>query len=137
LHIFYNSVKFIKNTLRYCGKIKGVILKKKIISIDFDGVLNTYDGHFDEEHIPPIREGAKEFLEELSKNYIIEIFTARNKKFVFLWLQNYNLLQFISEVTNVKNPFTSVFVDDRAINYQGNFLDTINKIKNFKTHWQI
>ena len=112
-------------------------MKKNIISIDFDGVLNTYDGHFDEKHIPPIREGAKEFLEELAKDYIIEIFTSRNKKFVFLWLQNYKLLQFISDVTNVKNPLTSIFIDDRAIGFKGNFSDMINKIKNFKTHWQI
>ena len=48
---------------------------KKLILIDLDGVLNTYNGNFDAEVISPMREGAYEFLEELSKNYKINIFT--------------------------------------------------------------
>ena len=60
---------------------------KKTISIDLDGVLNTYNGHFEEDKIPPIRDGAFEFLSEMSKNYKIEIFTTRNRKTTFLWLE--------------------------------------------------
>ena len=32
--------------------------------IDLDGVLNIYDGHFDEKNIPPISDGAYEFIED-------------------------------------------------------------------------
>ena len=109
---------------------------KKIISIDLDGVLNTYNGNFQEDVIPPLREGAKEFLAELSKDYRIEIFTTRNKKFAFLWLQKNQLLDFISDITNVKNPFTSIFVDDRAISFKGNFKETDKIIKNFQPFWK-
>lgn len=35
---------------------------KKTLLIDLDGVLNTYTGGFQPDFIPPIREGAKEFL---------------------------------------------------------------------------
>jgi hypothetical protein len=109
---------------------------KKIISIDLDGVLNTYDGYFDENFIPPMRDGAKEFLEELAKDYTIEIFTTRNKKLTFLWLQKNNLLEFITDVNNVKNPFSSLFIDDRAVSFKGNFSDTIDLVKTFQIHWQ-
>ena len=47
---------------------------KKTILIDLDGVLNTYTGEFKKEHIPPIKRGAKKFLEKLSKKFVIKIF---------------------------------------------------------------
>ncbi len=37
-------------------------MSKKTILIDLDGVLNEYVGNFDKEFIPPIKQGAKEFL---------------------------------------------------------------------------
>lgn len=109
---------------------------KKIISIDLDGVLNTYNGNFKEDFIPPMREGAKEFIAQLSKDYRIEIFTTRNKKIAFLWLQENNLLDFIFDITNVKNPLTSIFIDDRAIAFNGNFIETDKIIKNFQPFWK-
>ena len=51
---------------------------KKTILFDLDGVLNTYDGKYDEKYIPPIKDGAKELIKELSKKYKIIIFTSRN-----------------------------------------------------------
>ncbi len=109
---------------------------KKTISIDLDGVLNMYNGHFNENEIPEIRDGAKEFLKELSKDYNIEIFTTRNKKIAFLWLQKNEILEFIYDITNVKNPFTSVFIDDRAIKFEGNFSSLIKNIKTFCPYWK-
>ena len=41
---------------------------RKTILIDLDGVLNEYTGDFDKDYIPPIKDGAKEFLENLSEN---------------------------------------------------------------------
>ncbi|MBR1942399.1 hypothetical protein IJ843_01535 [bacterium] len=46
---------------------------KKTILIDLDGVLNTYNGKFDKDFIPPIKDGAKEFLQNLSENFDIKI----------------------------------------------------------------
>jgi len=42
-------------------------LFKKTILVDLDGVLNTYTGKFDENFIPPIKDGAFEFIK--NKNY--------------------------------------------------------------------
>ena len=54
-------------------------MHKKLIQIDLDGVLNNYCGNYDAEKIVDVKIGAKEFLEELSKEYNIEIFTVENK----------------------------------------------------------
>ena len=76
---------------------------KKIILIDLDGVLNTYTGKFDKDLIPPIKEGAKEFLENLSKDYIIKIFSTRNKLLTAKWLIKNNIDKFIEDITNTKD----------------------------------
>ena len=60
---------------------------KKSILIDLDGVLNTYTGDFDENYIPPIKEGAFEFLKKLSEKYDIKIFTSRKLSLVSEWVK--------------------------------------------------
>ena len=109
----------------------------KTMSVDLDGVLNIYNGIYEENKIAPIKEGAKEFLEELSKNYKVEIFTVRNSNLVIEWLNENNIAQYVSSITNVKNPYTSVFVDDRALTFNGNFYEVLEKIKVFKPYWKI
>ena len=109
---------------------------KKLILIDLDGVLNTYNGHFDENVISPMREGAYEFLEELSKNYKINIFTARNADTARKWLISNNLIDFVEEVTNIKSSFASIILDDRAINFNGDFKKSLEIIENFKPFWK-
>ena len=53
---------------------------KKTLMIDLDGVLNQYTGNYDKNYIPPIKEGAKEFLTSLQDEYEIKVFTTREKK---------------------------------------------------------
>ena len=56
--------------------------KRKLL-IDLDGVLNEYSGNYDENVIPAIKKGAKEFLEKcFEENYDIKIFTTRNRLLV-------------------------------------------------------
>lgn len=50
---------------------------KFTVCVAFDGVLNNYD-HYDENDLSTPRQGAKEFLETLSKNHKVVILTARN-----------------------------------------------------------
>ncbi len=59
---------------------------KKTILLDLDGVLNTYDGKYDKNYIPPIKEGAYELLKELSNGYKIVIFTTRNSLLASKWI---------------------------------------------------
>ena len=46
-------------------------MDKKVILLDLDGVLNTYNGNYDENYIPEMREGAAEFLKKLHARYKI------------------------------------------------------------------
>ena len=108
----------------------------KILLIDLDGVLNTYNGNFNKDIIPKPRDGVQEFLKELAKNYLIEIFTVRNKKLTCKWLQENNLDKYVYDITNVKNPYTSIIIDDRALRFNGNFEQTFLEIQNFVPYWK-
>lgn len=108
----------------------------KTLSIDLDGVLNTYCGNYNEFEISPPREGAYEFLQKLSQNYKLEIFTVREKNLVQKWLTENGLNEFIQNITNLKNPYASIIIDDRALKFNGDFNQTLEEIKEFKPHWE-
>ena len=74
---------------------------KKTILIDLDGVLNTYTGNFDKDFIPPIKEGAFDFLKNLSEEYQIKLFTTRNKILASKWVIDNNLADYIVDITNI------------------------------------
>ena len=108
----------------------------KIIAIDLDGVLNMYDGKYDENYIPLMRAGADKFLSDLTNEYDIEIFTVRNKELDEKWLKENNLFRYVKNITDKKNPRTTLFIDDRALNFNGDFSDVLCEIKNFVPHWK-
>ena len=107
----------------------------KTILFDLDGVLNTYDGNYDENYIPPIRTGAHECIKELSKDYKIVLFTTRNSLLASKWVIENKLEKFIDNVTNVKIP-AYIIIDDRCINFDGNYAKLTEKIKNFKVWYK-
>lgn len=90
-------------------------------------MLNEYTGFFDEEIIPPIKHGAKEFLKLLAEQYEIKLFTTRNRLLASKWLIDNDLDEFISDVTNVKEPCW-LYVDDRCLTFDGDFSLLIKKI---------
>ena len=108
----------------------------KIALVDLDGVLNDYTGKYNEQEIPKIKTGAKDFLEELTKYYNIEIFTVRNKIKTFEWLKENKIDHLIKEVSNVKNQFASLIIDDRALGFTGDFKSTLEKAIDFKPYWK-
>lgn len=108
---------------------------KKTILVDMDGVLNEYNGKFDELYIPQIRNGAKNFLKELSKKFIIKIFTSRNCDFTSKWVEDNNLSDLVTGVTNQKEP-AFLIIDDRCIQFNGNYNDMLDEIKNFKVWYK-
>lgn len=108
---------------------------KRTILIDLDGVLNNYTGTFEQDFIPPVKNGAKEFLQELSEEYIIKIFTTRNKIITAKWLINNDLDNFIYDITNIKEPCW-IYIDDRCINFNGNFTDLKSQINSFKPYYK-
>ena len=109
---------------------------KKTILIDLDGVLNDYVGNYDKDFIPPIKVGTKEFLEDLSENYQVKIFTTRDKNLASKWVSENCLSELIVGITNVKEPCW-VYVDDRCITFDGNFEGLIDKIDNFKPYYKM
>lgn len=109
--------------------------QKKTILIDLDGVLNEYDGNFDEKYIPPVRAGAKDFLKELSKDYKVVIFTTRAPLSSSKWAITNGLDKYIEDITNVKKP-SYLLIDDRCINFDGDFNQIKHKIKDFKVWYK-
>ena len=57
------------------------------ILIDLDGVLNEYGKEpYNENYIPEIKDGAKEFVRELSEFAELYLFTSRNLMLSTKWL---------------------------------------------------
>lgn len=118
-------------TFQYRGAIIITARFKKLLLIDLDGVLNTYDGKFDEKYIPEIKEGASKFLRTLCENYSIKIFTTRNRLLASKWLIANNLDKYIDDITNIKEP-AWLHIDDRCVKFDGDFDKTFNQIQNFE-----
>ena len=107
---------------------------KQTIAIDLDGVINNYSYYTKE--IPEPKKGAKEFIKELySLNYNLILYTNRNPKIATEWLIKNKLDKYFTEVTNIK-PMAYLYIDDRAVNFSGNYAETLKQIKNFKPYWQ-
>jgi hypothetical protein len=104
---------------------------KRTILIDLDGVLNEYKGKIDETFIPPIKSGAKEFLEKLSINFEIKLFTTRNKILASKWVIENSLEELIKDITNVKE-LSWLYIDDRCLKFEGDFSALLNNINSFK-----
>jgi len=109
---------------------------KKTILIDLDGVLNTYQGKFNPEDIPPIRAGAFEFIKDLyNEDFELKLFTTRNKILASKWLIKNNLDLYFTDVTSNKDVCW-LFIDDRCLQFNGDYSEMSEKIKNFKAWYK-
>lgn len=109
--------------------------KKKIL-VDLDGVLNEYEKeHYDENHIPVIKSGAKEFVKILSEIGELYLFTSRNLILSAKWLFENNIDKYFKDVTNVKLP-SYLYIDDRCVCFKGKYEQTLDEIRNFKVYWK-
>ncbi len=109
---------------------------RPIVCVDLDGVLNDYDGWKGADFFHPPRPGAREFLECLhTQGYRVVVFTVRWAPHVQEWLSRYGLAGLVSEVTDRKPP-AHVYVDDRAICFDGDFSSALDRIGRFKAHWE-
>ncbi len=106
------------------------------VCVDLDGVLNLYDGWRGADYFHPPRPGAEGFLRSLAaQNYRIIIFTIRWAAHVEDWLDQHGLRSYVDSVTNQK-PVAHVYLDDRAICFQGDFDQALRQIAGFKAHWE-
>jgi len=138
----------------------------RAVCLDFDGVLNTYEGWKGEGELFEPREGAREFIEALQKlGYEVVIHSTREPMRIVSWMidhgvadaveyngEVYTLGSFyedresyehitgrpasrIVRVTRTKPP-AIVYIDDRAIRFDGDYNRTINTLINFRAHWE-
>ena len=105
---------------------------RKTIMIDLDGVLDNYTTYTKE--IPSIRDGAKDFVKELSKNYELVLFTTRSSKQAAEWLKSNGIDKYFKDVTKVKSP-AFIYIDDRALKFNGDYNITLKDIENFDVYW--
>lgn len=116
------------------------------ITVDFDGVINSYEsGWCGANVIPdmPVPE-AINFLKEAVKHFEVNIFSSRShqpggidamKSFIRYWAKREShdeapwveLLKFPTE-----KPASIVYIDDRAIQFNGPPFPTMDEIKEFK-----
>ena len=108
---------------------------KKLLLIDLDGVLNEYDGTYDKNVIPEMKNGADKFLQSLSVNYNIKIFTTRNLLLTAKWIIDNDLDKYIKDITNIKEP-AYLHIDDRCVCFTGNYEKTFENINNFNAYWK-
>ena len=109
--------------------------KKKIL-IDLDGVLNEYGKEpYDENFIPEIKSGAKEFIEKLSESAELYLFTSRNLMLSAKWLFDNKIDKYFKDVTNTKLP-SYLYIDDRCVCFKGNFDQTLKEIQDFSVYWK-
>lgn len=111
---------------------------KKTIALDFDGVFNMYVGWAGEDNLYESRSGLEEFLIELhDMGYTsIYIMSCRCPVKISEWIKEKGLDKYIKKVTQDKIP-ADVYLDDRGINFNGNFQDALAAIRNFKPHWKV
>ena len=98
---------------------------KPVICLDFDGVFNNYKG-YDGDNLGSPREGIREFLETLSKDYTIEVCSVRRYSKIIIWLDKHDLLKYVANVTGYK-PAAICYVDDRGINFDGDYEKTLEQ----------
>lgn len=106
-------------------------MTKKTICVDFDGVLNEYNG-YEEGNLGEPLSASKEFIRQLRKKYKVVILTSRPKEQVIDWLNDNGFPSM--EVTNRKIPAVA-YIDDRAIQFKGSYIQTIYEAINFKPYW--
>lgn len=109
--------------------------KKPNICVDFDGVLNNYKGYNGSDELYEPRIGAREFLHELSEKYTVIILSARPPFKIYDWLIKYNLNEYVSNVTRTKTG-AFAYIDDRGINFNGNYNTVLEELDGFKAHWE-
>lgn len=110
---------------------------KKTVVFDFDGVIHSYtSGWIRADVIPdtPVQ-GIKESISAIrNAGYEVVVVSTRcatpsGKKAIHEWLKNFGIV--VDSVMTEKPP-AIVYIDDRAICFDGNAETLLEKINNFK-----
>lgn len=74
-------------------------------------------------------------MKKLSKNYKIVIFTTRNSLIASKWIIENGIDKYVENVTNVKEP-AFLIIDDRCINFNGDYKKLKTQIDNFEVWYK-
>lgn len=117
----------------------------KTICVDIDGTLVHYEDWQGDNHFGPLVPGAVDAMRQLKEQgwYIIIYTTRGNKDAIKSFLIRHGVcFDSINENPNQPDnalggkPIADVYIDDRAITFEGNWAETVNKINRFKT-WEL
>lgn len=125
------------------GGIEGGISVKRTVVFDFDGVIHSYaSGWKGETCIPdPPVPGIDRALREIKKDgYEVVIVSTRcstqaGVDAINLWLFRNGIAQYVDRVCKEKPP-AIVYIDDRAICFDGKPETLLEKVQNFKPWYQ-
>jgi hypothetical protein len=104
------------------------------ICVDFDGVIHEYSGWKGAEVFDGPIEGARDFLLTLSRKYKVVIFTTRRAALVREWLTQWAMVEFVTDVSDVKPPAVA-YIDDRAVRFEGDFQKVLEEVER-RPWWQ-
>lgn len=123
-------------------------MSERKIAIDFDGVLHRYSRGWNGGIIydEPVK-GTREALEWLKdQGYIIYIYTGRTNsefrhqgeddqaKAIERWLNKYNIPY--DKVWLDGKPAAHIYLDDRAIRFNGDWKEILGSIENSEPWWK-
>lgn len=98
-------------------------MAKKVIALDFDGVLHSYrqwKGEGLENMDGPVR-GARQFLEMMKvKGWVVVIYSTRKRRDIELWLKKWEMDMLVDEISETK-PMALLYVDDRGMRFDGDW----------------
>lgn len=114
-------------------------MMKKTVVFDFDGVVHSYTSGWKGANVipdPPVN-GIENALKDIhDAGYEVVIVSTRcstqsGVDAINLWLYKNNLAQYVDKVCKEKPP-AIVYIDDRAICFDGDSSSLLEKIENFK-----
>lgn len=118
-----------------CEKV-GIVPVRRTICLDFDGVLHSYrKGWTGVDSIPdPPIHGSDRAVERLRKDYRVVVHSARcsseaGRHAIEAWLEKHGIE--VDEVCEHKPP-AMVYIDDRAIRFDGSWPDTLAQLSHFR-----
>jgi phosphoglycolate phosphatase-like HAD superfamily hydrolase len=117
----------------------------KTVAFDFDGVISKYAGYVAKDDVQePIVEVVKAIKILKEKGFKILVHSTRGDEFLKNYCDTYNIpYDYINrrpdrQGDNPGKPVAYVYVDDRAICYQGQSAeDLVHEIDTFKSYWEV
>jgi hypothetical protein len=114
----------------------GITVRRQTVCLDFDGVVHSYQSGWQGETVipdPPIH-GVDRAIAKLRENFRVVIYSTRCRNedgchAIRQWLAKHRID--VDEVCMFKPP-ASVYVDDRAVRFKGDWDQTISEINSFR-----